>query len=160
MGSRWLAVLLAFSCAIGSARSEEATTKDAPRGDAPKGELPTVINVADLVKRVKDSVVVVSFAGREGKTEGVGTGFIIRADGLIATNNHVIGEARPITVRTAAGKSYPVESIVAHDGVSTSRSSRSSPKGCRLSNSATPTRSSRDSRSSRSAIPRGSSIAS
>lgn len=115
MGSRWLAVLLALSCAVGSARSEEAATKEAPTGDASKRDLPTVINVADLVKRVKDSVVVVSFAGRDGKTEGVGTGFIIRADGMIATNNHVIGEARPITVRTLAGKSYPVESIVAHE---------------------------------------------
>jgi len=94
----------------GNVRAEEPAASPSARV-----ENPAVVNVAELVKRVKESVVVVSFAGREGTTEGVGTGFVIRGDGLIATNNHVIGEARPITVRTLAGKSYPVESIVAHD---------------------------------------------
>ncbi len=55
----------------------------------------------------------VTVTGRDGKQEGLGSGFIVGADGLIATNLHVIGEARPITVRLTNGKSYPVTSVQA-----------------------------------------------
>ena len=72
-------------------------------------------NVVALAERIKQSVVVVSCSDRDGKTLGIGSGFIIREDGLIATNLHVIGEARPISVRTIDGQSYPVESIFAHE---------------------------------------------
>ncbi len=72
-------------------------------------------DVAALADRVKKSVVVISFSDRDGKTHGMGSGFILREDGLIATNLHVIGEARPISVRTFEGKTYPVESIYAHE---------------------------------------------
>ena len=33
-----------------------------------------------------------------GKREGLGTGFVVGADGLVATNRHVLGEGRAITV--------------------------------------------------------------
>ncbi len=58
-------------------------------------------------------MVVVTVTGRDGKQEGLGSGFVVGADGLIATNLHVIGEARPITVRLTNGKSYPVTSVEA-----------------------------------------------
>ena len=60
---------------------------------------------------------VVSFTGRDNKTVGLGSGFVISADGLIATNLHVIGEARPIFVQTADGKKHPVTEIHATDRV-------------------------------------------
>jgi len=72
-------------------------------------------SVAALADRIKKSVVVVSFSDRDGKTLGIGSGFIIREDGLIATNLHVIGEARPISVRTIDGQTFPVESIFANE---------------------------------------------
>ncbi len=72
-------------------------------------------NVAALAERIKKSVVVVSISDRDGKTLGIGSGFILREDGLIATNLHVIGEARPITIRTFDGQTYPVESIFANE---------------------------------------------
>lgn len=67
--------------------------------------------IPELTALVRRSVVVVSFAGRDGKTLGLGSGFIISSDGLIATNLHVIGEARPISVKTADGKTFKVTSI-------------------------------------------------
>ena len=68
-------------------------------------------SIAALAERVRDSVVVVSFSGRDGKQQGLGTGFVVSADGLIATNLHVIGEARPIDVTFADGRRFPVTAI-------------------------------------------------
>src|SRR5262245_46441368 len=45
--------------------------------------------VADLAKAVRDAVVIIRFAGRDGGEQGLGTGFVIEPDGLIATNLHV-----------------------------------------------------------------------
>ena len=68
-------------------------------------------SIAELAERVAKSVVVVTHTGRDGKQAGLGTGFIISPDGLIATNLHVIGEARPILVRLNDGKEYPVTAV-------------------------------------------------
>ncbi|MGI9240748.1 MAG: trypsin-like peptidase domain-containing protein, partial [Verrucomicrobiales bacterium] len=46
---------------------------------------------------------------------GLGTGFIISEDGLIATCNHVIGESRELTVRLASGEEFPATAIHAWD---------------------------------------------
>ena len=81
---------------------------DKPVAVADSGMEPTV---AALAERVRKSVVVVSFSGRDGKQQGLGTGFVVSADGLIATNLHVIGEARPIDVQFADGRTFPVTAI-------------------------------------------------
>jgi len=73
------------------------------------------LSVKDLAAKVKSSIVVIGYAGREGSQQGLGTGFVIDASGLIATNLHVIGEARPISVQTADGKTLTVKSVHASD---------------------------------------------
>jgi serine protease Do len=45
--------------------------------------------------------------GPGGEIVGQGSGFIISADGLVVTNNHVIDKAAEITVVTNDGESYP-----------------------------------------------------
>ena len=72
---------------------------------------PTKSTVETLVKEAQKSIAVVSFKGRDGKTLGLGTGFVISKDGLIATNLHVIGEARPISVEFANGDKYDVQEV-------------------------------------------------
>src|SRR4051812_7115020 len=67
-------------------------------------------SVEELAQLCKPSIAVVTVTGRNGKQEGLGTGFVVSADGLIATNLHVIGEARPIQVRLG-DKEYPVVSV-------------------------------------------------
>jgi serine protease Do len=76
---------------------------------------PPSVTVRELADKVRESIVVISFAGRDGNRQGLGTGFVIDKRGLIATNLHVIGEARPIEVQTAAGKNLPVKAIHASD---------------------------------------------
>ena len=71
-------------------------------------EAPRATSVKELAAKVRPSIVVVTFAGREGSQQGLGTGFVIDRSGLIATNLHVIGEARPISVQTADGKTLAV----------------------------------------------------
>lgn len=71
--------------------------------------------VEKLVEKCQPSVVVITVEGRDGKQEGLGSGFVIEKNGLIATNLHVIGEARPICVRLTNGKQFPVTKIEATD---------------------------------------------
>lgn len=72
-------------------------------------------SVAALAKRARPSVVLITMSGRDSSDNRLGTGFVISADGLIATNLHVIGEARPIAVQTSDGKKLAVTEIRAWD---------------------------------------------
>ncbi len=72
-------------------------------------------SVEELAKKARPSIVVIHVGGRDGRQEGLGTGFVVSADGLIATNHHVLGEGRPLRVETAEGKSHEVKAIHATD---------------------------------------------
>ncbi len=71
--------------------------------------------VEQVARNSKPSIVVVTFRGREGQQQGLGTGFVVSEDGLIATNLHVLGEARPLTVQFADGEKHEVIEIHASD---------------------------------------------
>lgn len=71
-------------------------------------------SVADIAEQTRPSLVKIIQEGREGM-DGLGTGFIISEDGLIATNLHVIGEARRLKVETSDGKQHEVTEIHATD---------------------------------------------
>lgn len=71
----------------------------------------TVEEIADTARK---SVAVITYQGRDGKREGLGTGFVVGADGLVATNRHVIGEGRQISVEVD-GKTYDVLAVHASD---------------------------------------------
>jgi serine protease Do len=71
-------------------------------------------SVEHLARLMKRSLVKITQTGRSG-VDGLGTGFLVSADGLIATNLHVIGEARPLTVEMADGRELEVEAVHATD---------------------------------------------
>jgi serine protease Do len=83
--------------------AEPASTETAPPA--------TYATVQELAKKARDSIVVITVTGRDGAPQGLGTGFVVSSDGLIATNLHVIGEARPISIQTADGKKLQVTGI-------------------------------------------------
>lgn len=68
-----------------------------------------------LAETARPSVVIISQVGRDGKDGGVGAGFVVGAEGLIATSLHVIGESRPAWVELANGRRFEVAGIHAWD---------------------------------------------
>ena len=76
---------------------------------------PEVRSVESIAKQTRQSLAVISHYGRDGEEDGVGSGFVISADGLIATCLHVIDEARPIAVQLADGSRHKVVAVQAWD---------------------------------------------
>ena len=72
-------------------------------------------DVVALTESARKSVVVVTHYSRDGKQDGVGAGFVVSKDGLIATCLHVIGEARPITVELSDGRRFSATEVFASD---------------------------------------------
>ena len=82
-------------------------------GQSLPSEMP--LDAKRLAKGIRDSIVVLTQFGRDDDEEGVGTGFVVSSDGLIATSLHVIGEGRPIQIRLANGDELEVTSVHAWD---------------------------------------------
>jgi len=71
--------------------------------------------VSDLVKSSVDSVVLIVTSDENGRPLTEGSGFIVSADGKIATNNHVIKNAHSAIVKLNNGAFFAVEGVVAED---------------------------------------------
>ena len=69
----------------------------------------------NLATLIKPSVVVIESVDRNGYEGGRGTGFVVREDGVIATNFHVIGEHRDFSIRFTDGRTFRPRSILAID---------------------------------------------
>lgn len=108
-----LCVLFLMQVVAAETISEQPIVAKRPAKSSPDSN--RELTAEKLAEQAKESVVAVSFAGRDGKQAGLGTGFVIDADGLIATNLHVIGEARPISVQFLNGKQYDVNEVYATD---------------------------------------------
>jgi putative serine protease PepD len=69
-------------------------------------------SLASVVKAVQPSVVTVMVDG--ARSSSLGSGVIIRSDGLILTNNHVIDSDGTVSVRLSSGRTVPAK-VVATD---------------------------------------------
>ena len=76
---------------------------------------PSVVTVqTERVERVQADPFDIFFGGRSGGTQtqaGLGTGFIMRADGVIVTNAHVVAGASSISVMLRDGTTHPARAI-------------------------------------------------
>ncbi len=72
-------------------------------------------SVSALTQAVRPSIVTVTQYGRGGSQDALGTGFVISKDGLIATNLHVIGNARRLEVQLSDGSKHEVTEVHATD---------------------------------------------
>ena len=107
--------LFCFTATLFAAEKKADDPLVAKRPVFNQAETPHDLTVEELAEKAKESVVSVTFEGRDGQQAGLGTGFVIDAKGLIATNLHVIGEARPITVQLFDGNKYDVKEVYATD---------------------------------------------
>lgn len=71
--------------------------------------------VENIAAHARKSIVVIQSSGRTGEQRGIGSGFVVGDEGLIATNFHVIGQNRDFRVVFADGTSYSPVAIVATD---------------------------------------------
>jgi regulator of sirC expression with transglutaminase-like and TPR domain/S1-C subfamily serine protease len=71
--------------------------------------------VEAVLLRAREAVVLIESADREGEQKSIGTGFIVRPEGIIATNYHVIGEGRRFAARLAGGRRLQPLEIMAVD---------------------------------------------
>jgi regulator of sirC expression with transglutaminase-like and TPR domain len=99
-----LGFVIAFQACVGN-----AVQADPPLDAAQKQELSN----EEVVSAIRESIVAIHSRDRDGDETGLGTGFVIDAKGLIATNFHVIGEGKPLRVELRSGESLAVVSIEA-----------------------------------------------
>ncbi len=78
--------------------------------------------IIDVAKQASPSVVSIvssgtatNIFGQSQVSEAAGTGIIVRADGLILTNKHVVAGGQTFTVITSDGKEYQKAQVIAAD---------------------------------------------
>jgi len=129
-----VAIALAIGCRDGSRPSAAQSTAaiEAPRGapariaesrrtaitTAVERVSPSVVTVqTEVIERVPVDVFEQFMGGRSGErvSPGLGTGFIIRDDGLIVTNAHVVAGASRISVMLRDGATFPARLLGADE---------------------------------------------
>lgn len=110
---------IACGCAglVGHAVAEEAPKPTATPPAAPVAAATEEAeqSVEKLTEVSRKAVVVIRVAGRDGRQQALGSGVIVDKNGLIATNLHVIGEGRPISVELADKRKFDATVVEAFD---------------------------------------------
>ena len=113
--SRLIGALLLAAChGEGSAAAQQPATPSAGRSvdasrrtaivDASARVAPTVVSVRVTLPQPRPSAYEQMFMqAPQGTPQSFGTGFILRADGIVITNQHVVANAQQITVTLADG---------------------------------------------------------
>ncbi len=121
-----------FGCAISASTTPPTTpvnTSPAPTGTStgstpPAGGVPTPVpqpalpSITEVVAKVRPSVVAINVQitaydifDRPVQEQGAGSGWIVRSDGYIVTNNHVVESATDIVVTLNDGRTFPAAQV-------------------------------------------------
>lgn len=110
-------MLLAVGAGGAGAMAAVALTNDEPAVTSPAGVTPVSAakgTVAQIAAAVQPSVVSVQTITRNG--QGEGSGVILRPDGTILTNAHVVDGADQVRVKFSSGKTAPARVLGADTG--------------------------------------------
>ena len=77
---------------------------------------PTRKNIPEIAKAAKEAIVTIVMAN-DDKPIALGTGFLVRQDGVIVTNYHVIATGNVAVVKFADGTISPVDGVLAAEKV-------------------------------------------
>ena len=98
--AKMLAAAALFAAALSSAVAQTSTP--ALSGD-------------QLADRVSPAVVLVLVSSGDGQVSGIGSGLIVRSDGIVLTANHVVKGMREVQVRLKSGDIYDRVELIASD---------------------------------------------
>jgi serine protease Do len=127
-----LSLMLGTGCAVPYIEVQPAPTPSPSPASAPapppapinpawtppssENQAPLLPSIADVVAAVKPAVVVITtevvtfdFFNRPLTQEGAGSGWILDANGIVVTNNHVVEGANSITVTMDDGRTFSVD---------------------------------------------------
>ena len=102
-----LAILLTF-WATGAFKGSTIIQKEQ---SPPASDLRAGGTVVDVARRARPAIVSVRLGGSSVSPEGSGSGVIIRSDGYVITNHHVVRGASSVTIELSSGRSYPARVI-------------------------------------------------
>src|SRR5229473_414012 len=69
----------------------------------------------EVVDRVSPAVVLILVSSGDGQVSGIGSGLIVRSDGIVLTANHVVKGMREVQVRLKGGDVYDRVELIAAD---------------------------------------------
>jgi len=105
-------VFLAVICAVNTMAQDAHRPSGESTIQLPQSSTENKANEwAEIVARTGPAVVVVQ------TDEGLGSGFIIRADGIIVTNHHVVANAKAMAVKLQSGEVYRNVYLLSSDPV-------------------------------------------
>ena len=107
-----LALLLAL---VAPAAADEPADAQSSPSNVSTAVSPAPASFEELTERVRKSVALILSDGRDGRREGLGSGFVVSPEGLIVTNFHVIGQGRGVRVQLADGRQFDCAAIHASD---------------------------------------------
>src|SRR4051794_36761937 len=114
------ATLLATAAVLATATSAaQQTPSTAPTSAAaPSAAAQGAVTPRQIAARAHAALLMIRALDANGDTLGLGTGFLVSADGKFVTNYHVIQEAARLSVKLLDGAEYREVSLVAADPAS------------------------------------------
>ncbi len=97
---------------VAQASAQASASRRTAITDAVARVAPSVVTVqTEVVQKVAADPFEAFFGGQSGERvgQGLGSGFVIRADGMIMTNAHVVAGAQRVSVALRDGTTYPAQ---------------------------------------------------
>jgi serine protease Do len=76
---------------------------------------PSEKSIPQIVEEQGKAVLVISNLGFGDLQQGVGSGFVVRSDGVVLTNYHVIEHAQAVTVKLPDGREFRAQGVLGSD---------------------------------------------
>lgn len=76
---------------------------------------PAEKSIAQVVEEQGKAVLVISSLGFGDSPQAVGSGFVVRSDGVVLTNYHVIEHAQAVTVKLPDGREFRAQGVLGSD---------------------------------------------